>query len=214
MIVEEIMKRNVLTLSNNATIQDAIRLIREHSVHHLPIVDEHHHLVGIVSDRDLRDAAPSIFRSDNHLEDLMKPISSIMKKDVISAHPLDFVEELSTVFYDHKIGCIPILEDNKIVGIITKTDMLHTLIQLTGANQPSSQIEVQVENVAGKLAEVASIIRSKKTNIISALVYPGKVEGYKVLVFRVQTMNPTNIINELKKVGYHVLWPNIPGVSE
>jgi acetoin utilization protein AcuB len=214
MIVEEIMNRNVITLLNEATIHDAINIIKLHSIHHLPIVDDNNNLVGIISDRDLRDATPSIFHSEDHLEDLEKPISSIMTKEVISAHPLDFVEELSSIFYEFKIGCLPITEGNKVVGIVTKTDMLYTLIQLTGANQPSSQIEVQVANVTGKLAEVATIIRSKKTNIISVLVYPGKVEGYKVLVFRVQTMNPTKIINELKKEGYKVLWPNLPGVME
>jgi acetoin utilization protein AcuB len=214
MIVEEIMKRNVITLLSDATIKDAINIIKKHSIQHIPIVDEQNKVLGIVSDRDLRDATPSIFHSEDHLEDLDKPISSIMKKKVICAHPLDFVEELSSIFFDHKIGCIPITEGNKLVGIITKTDMLYTLIQLTGANQPSSQIEVQVENVAGKLADVATIIRSMKTNIISVLVYPGKVEGCKVLVFRVQTMNPTKIIHKLTKEGYKVLWPNLPGVSE
>jgi acetoin utilization protein AcuB len=214
MLIEEIMIRNVITLPSKATIEDAINLINHHTINHIPIINEQDQLIGIISDRDLRDASPSIFHLEEHLEDLKKPISSIMTKEVICAHPLDFVEEISSVFFEHKIGCIPIIENGNLVGIVTKTDILYTLIELTGANQPSSQIEIQVENVTGKLADIASIIRKRKTNIISVLVYPSKIEGFKVLVFRVQTMNPRNIIEDIKKEGYRVLWPNLPGVEE
>jgi acetoin utilization protein AcuB len=212
MIVKDVMKSKVFTLTHNATIKEGLALLKQHSIHHIPIVDKDTRLEGIVSDRDFRDAAPSIFHSDEHLEDFEKPISTVMTKDIITAHPLDFVEELSAVFYEHRIGCIPIVEEDKLVGIITETDMLHTLIQLTGAHQPSSQIEVQVENVTGKLADVAAVIRQQKVNIISVLVYPGHVEGYKVLVFRLQTMNPNRVINTLTKEGFTILWPSFPGV--
>lgn len=214
MLVEEIMKTNVITLSANNLIKDAVKLMKQHAINHIPIVNTEKNVIGIISDRDIRDALPSVLHKVDSTEDPQIPISSIMTKNVISAHPLDFVEELSTIFYDYKIGCVPIVDQNKLVGIVTKTDILYTLIQLTGANQPSSQIEVQVENVTGKLAEVASIIKKRNTNIISVLVYPGKIEGYKVLVFRVNTMNPTNVISDLQSSGYHVLWPNLPGVVE
>jgi acetoin utilization protein AcuB len=91
--------------------------------------------------------------------------------------------------------------------------LLHTFVQLTGANQPGSQIEVKVPNVAGMLSEVSDVFRKNKVNIASVLVYPDKDERFKVLVFRVQTMNPMALIEELDKEGYTVLWPNIPGIS-
>jgi acetoin utilization protein AcuB len=214
MIVEEIMKTNVVTLSPTNLIEDAMHLMETKNIRHIPIINEDTQLVGIVTLSDIRDAAPSIFRANEHLEDLQRPIDSIMKKDVITGHPLDFVEEIAAVFYDHKISCIPITNNGKLVGIVTETDLLRTLVELTGAHQPGSQIEIKVPNLAGKLSDITTIIKNRKANILSVLVYPDKKDDqFKILVIRVQTMNPTILIKDLKLAGYHVLWPNLPGVS-
>ncbi|WP_110114139.1 acetoin utilization AcuB family protein [Bacillus sp. CGMCC 1.16541] len=212
MIVEEMMIQDVITLKPTNTIEEAIKLLETHKIRHIPIVNDNNELAGIISDRDVRDASPSIFHRDSHLEDLQKPLKAIMKTSIITAHPLDFVEEVASVFYEHQIGCLPITKGNQLVGIITERDLLHTLIQLTGAHQPGSQIEVKVENKAGVLSEVTSMFRKQKINILSVLVYPDKDEHYKIIVFRIQTLNPTVMITKLKDEGYDVLWPNLPGI--
>ena len=211
-IVEEIMKKNVITLTEDATIEDAMAVLNNHRIRHIPIVDELNQVVGIVSDRDIRDAGPSTL-DKNHKVNLDQPISIIMKRNVFTAHPLDFVEEISSDFYEHNIGCLPIVEDEKLVGIVTETDMLHTLVKLMGAHQPSSQIEVRVENITGKLAEIAAIFKKSNVNITSVLVYPCKDLNYKILVFRFQTMDPRSIIAEIEQEGYTILWPQMPGVD-
>lgn len=214
MIVEEIMKKNVSTLFPENTIAEAIKLMSDRKIRHIPIVDTEHAIVGLVSDRDIKDAAPSIFHWDEHKHQLDKPISSIMTTEVITGHPLDFVEEVSAVFYEHNISCLPIIKDKKLVGIVTETDLLHTLVKLTGAHQPGSQIEVKVPNKAGMLHEISSVICQRKANIQSVLVYPDqKDENFKILVLRIQTMNPIAVIDDLKKAGHNVLWPNLPGIS-
>lgn len=214
MIIEEIMKVNVASLFPENTIAEAIKLMAEKKIRHIPIVDQNKSIVGLVSDRDIKDAAPSIFHWDEHKDELEKPVSSIMSTDVITGHPLDFVEEISAVFYEHNISCLPIIKDKKLVGIVTETDLLHTLVELTGAHQPGSQIEVKVPNKAGMLCEIASVISMRKANIQSVLVYPDKKdEHYKILVVRIQTMNPIAVIEDLKKAGHNVLWPNLPGIS-
>ena len=215
MIVEEIMKTNVITLTQNHSINDAYKLMLHHKIRHLPIVDENKHLLGIVSDRDIRDALPSILIDSNKQRNvLVKPIKTIMKTNVITGHPLDFVEEIGTVFYEHPISCLPIVKEHTLVGIITKTDLLHTLVELTGAHQPSSQIEIKAPNRAGVLSEMTSVFLKRKTNILSILVYPYKHdEKYKMIVIRVQTINPTSLIEDLKHAGYQVLWPNLPGIQ-
>jgi acetoin utilization protein AcuB len=213
MIVEEIMKTDVAALFPSNTIAEAISLMRKKKIRHLPIVNEQNQLIGLVSERDIKEAAPSIFETEDRKDTLEKPLESIMKTDIITGHPLDFVEEVAALFYEHKIGCLPILKENKLVGIITETDLFHTLVVLTGAHQPGSQIEVKVPNKAGMLWEIADIIRSHHANIQSVLVYPDKQdEEYKILVIRVQTMNPINVINDIKKTGHQVLWPNFPGI--
>jgi len=98
MLVEEIMHRKVYTLSSKHTIKDACQLIEFKRIRHIPIVDQHHHLLGIVSDRDIRSAIPSIFSKDS-TEEYSKPLDLIMTKNVITIHPLDFVEEVSTLFF-------------------------------------------------------------------------------------------------------------------
>ncbi|MBB3907032.1 acetoin utilization AcuB family protein [Anoxybacillus rupiensis] len=213
MIVEQIMKTNIFTLHPNSTITDAINLVKQKRIRHIPIVDEEQRILGIVTDRDIRDASPSIFHAHEHLEDFEKPISTLMKTDVITGHPLDFVEEIAALFYEHRISCLPIETDGKLVGMVTETDLLYTLVQLTGAHQPGSQIEVKVPNYSGMLSEVAAVFAKRNMNISSVLVYPDSDERYKILVFRIQTMNPTGIIADLKNAGYAVLWPNLPGVS-
>ncbi|WP_261130758.1 acetoin utilization AcuB family protein [Bacillus sp. Marseille-Q3570] len=206
MKVESIMKEEVITVRENVSIEEAKKLMVKHRIRHLPIVDEHKHLSGIVSDRDL-----VLDRIPNHLSPDETDVQMVMTRDVITCHPLDFVEELLSIFYEERIGCIPVVKNDEVVGMITERDMLYTLIQLTGAHQPSSQFEVKVENVSGKLADVTAVIRNHNVNITSVLVYPGETDATKVLVLRVQTMNPQPIINHLKTEGYNVLWPDASG---
>ncbi len=211
MIIEDIMVKDVITLQKNATLQQAIDLVKQKKIRHIPIVDDDQGLIGLLCDVDIRSATPSIYHLEEYKEDLLKPISDIMITDIYTAHPLDFVEEIAFVFYEQKISCMPVISDNKLVGIITETDLLHTYVELTGANQPASQIEVKVTNKPGTLSEIAEIIKVHNSNVNSIFIYPYKEDpAFKVLVLRIQTMNPLKIVQGLRSVGYEVLWPDIP----
>lgn len=212
MKIEEIMIKDVITLRETDTIHEAVKLIKEKRIRHIPIVNGQFQLIGLVSDKDIREAAPSIFRTEEFKEDLQKPLGMVMKTDLITGHPLDFVEEVGAVFYENHISCLPIVKENRLVGILTGTDLLHCYAELTGALQPGSQIEVKVPDTAGMLHEVSSIIKKRNANILGVLLYPYKNdEAYKVLVLRIQTMNPFMVVEDLKNEGYTVLWPSLPG---
>ena len=213
MIVEEIMNQNVTTLRPTDTIETALRTLAAHSIRHIPVVNEQYEVVGIISDRDVRDASPSILDEHVSKDALKEPIERIMKYPVMTCHPLDFVEEIATLFFENKIGCLPVTKGGKLVGVISESTVLHTLVKLTGAHQPSSQIEIQVKNEPGILEKVVAVFSELKINIVSVLVYPAKEESDKVLVFRIQTMNPLKAIEELGQKGYRVLWPNIAGMG-
>jgi len=214
MIIEEIMQTDVAVLSPTDTIADALNLIDKRKIRHIPIIDHDDHLAGLVTVANLRTATPSIFHANEHPEDLKKPLETIMIKDPISGHPLDFVEEAAGLFYEHKISCMPIINNKKLVGIVTETDLLRTMVELTGVHQPGSQIEIRVPNITGVLSDIATAIRKRKANILSILVHPDKQdEQFKILVIRVQLMNPTELISDLKQAGYQVLWPNLPGIT-
>lgn len=211
MIIEDIMIKDVITLQKNATLRQAIDLVKQKKIRHIPIVDDEQRLIGLLCDVDIRSATPSIFHLDEYKEVLLKPISDIMITDIYTAHPLDFVEEIAFVFYEQKISCMPVISDNKLVGIITETDLLHTYVELTGTNQPASQIEVKVTNKPGTLSEIAEVIKGHNSNVNSIFIYPYKEDpAFKVLVLRIQTMNPLKIVQGLRSSGYEVLWPDIP----
>lgn len=214
MIVEQMMNTNVLTLQPTHSIKDAINLLLENKIRHLPITNKEGHVVGVLSDRDIKDATPSNL-IDNQQQDIYAtPIEEIMTKNPLIGHPLDFVEEVATIFYDQKIGCLPIVSSGKLVGIITETDLLYKYIELTGAHQPGSQIEVRVPNKPGILFEVSKVFHDHQSNVLSVLVYPDlQNDENKILVFRVKTMNPLGIIEDIRKEGFDVLWPNMPGMT-
>ncbi|BAC14178.1 acetoin utilization AcuB family protein [Oceanobacillus iheyensis] len=208
MLVEEIMKTEVITLPPKATINDALQLLQLHKIRHIPIVNDDFQVIGIVSDRDVRDASPSTFFEQPDIGILNNTIDSIMTKQVITIHPMDFVEEIAAIFYDREIACLPVVSNNRLIGIVTEKDMLYTLIQLTGTHVQSSLVEVKVPDQPGILPEVAAIFGKRKINIVSVLIYPYKDPDYKILVFRVKTLNPMPIIQDLREAGYPLLWPN------
>lgn len=211
MLVRQIMKKNIITLSKKHSIRDALVTMKQNSIRHIPIVNEEDILIGIITERDVKDASPSIFQLELKEDFLNKSIDTIMSTNLITGHPLDFVEEIAATLIEHKIGCLPILQNKKLVGIITKSDLLHTFVKLTGADQPASHIEVRVPNRAGQLAKLSSIFQNHSINISSVLVYPDIDEQYKILVFRIQTINVNGILQKLMNEGYHVLFPNVMG---
>ncbi len=210
MIVKSIMKKTIITLRPEDPISLALKTMKKNKIRHIPIINDHHNLVGLITERDVKDASPSIFQLELKENFLNKPIQEVMSTKLITGHPLDFVEEIAAILIDNQIGCLPILQDQKLVGLITKSDLLHTFVKLTGADLPSSRLEIRVPNRPGMLAEVSSILFNRRVNIASALVYSDTDDHYKVLVLRVQTINVTLIIKDLSTAGYQVLWPEIP----
>ena len=214
MLIEEIMQRDVISLSPDHTVNDALLLMQEKKIRHLPIITENKELVGVITDRDLKDVVPSLYSDLYDVTVYNTLLSDIMTKNPISGHPMDFVEEAAVIFYDNRIGCLPIVSNGKLVGIITETDLLYKYIELTGVHQPGSQIEVRVPNIPGILFEVSRVFNEHKLNVLSVLVYPDKEnENNKILVIRVKTMNPLNVIDGLRNNGFEVLWPNVPGID-
>lgn len=213
MIVEEIMQTNVITLKESASVNEAVRTMREHKIRHLPIVNDANEVVGIVTDHDIKNALPSCLREEPNSTVYDAPVSSMMVKNPIIGHPLDFVEEVAITFYDNKISCLPIVSGGELVGIVTTTDVLYRYIELTGANQPASKLDIRVTNKPGVLHEITGVFADHKANVLSVLVYPDSENaGTRILSIRLQVINPLAIIDDLRAKDFDVLWPNLPGV--
>ncbi|MGR6896628.1 acetoin utilization AcuB family protein [Rummeliibacillus sp. BSL5] len=214
MLIEEIMNKQVLTLQPTHTMADAAKLMKERKIRHVPVVDENGKLLGLVTERDLKNALPSSLLKDGDTSLYHRTLDQIMITNPIIGHPLDFVEEVALILYEHRIGCLPIVSKGELVGIITGTDLLYTYIEITGATKPSSQMEIRVQDRIGALHEVTKIFANHHASILSVLIYPdSKDDENKILSIRLKIMNPLPIIDELRKEGFDVLWPNIPTKS-
>lgn len=213
MLIEEIMNRDVATLYPQQTLREAVATLRERQVRHIPVINDAREVLGVITDRDIKQATPSSLLEGTDYSVLDTPIEQIMTKNPITGHPLDFVEETATIFYDNRIGCLPIVSKGKLVGMITESDMLYKFIELTGVHQPGSQIEIRVPNKSGVLYEVSKVFYEFKINVLSVLVYPDKQdETFKILVIRVKTINPLRLVSALEKEGFEVLWPSQPSL--
>ncbi len=214
MIVEEIMQTEVHTLEATDTVSDAVRLMREKKIRHVPIVNKNSEVVGIVTGHDLKNGLPSYLSEDPDSNIYDAPIEQIMVQNPIIGHPLDFVEEVAVTLYENRISCLPIVSKGKLAGIVTTTDVLYRYIELTGATRPSSKLDIRVTNKPGILHEITHVFQQHKVNVLSVLVYPdAENENSRILSIRLQVMNPLAIIEDLRKEGFDVLWPNLPGIK-
>jgi acetoin utilization protein AcuB len=205
MLVEQIMTKDVVTLSPDNTLQEALDISRRHRIRHLPVVKDGF-LFGLVSDRDLRDAAPSTLDTECNDEILCGTlVEQIMVKDVITAHPFDFVEDAAAQIHKHRIGCLPVISAGRLVGIVTERDVLHTLVEMMGVNAPTSRVEVEVPDKTGMLANIADLLRARRINTSAVMVFPSQKEGYKTIVFRIRTMDPRRFIQDIEAAGYRVV---------
>jgi acetoin utilization protein AcuB len=129
---------------------------------------------------------------------------------VITSGPDTPVEEAAKVLWENRIGCLPIIEHDTLVGILTETDLLRALVELFGAHQPATRLEIRMPNRAGELARVVRVIGIEhKVNIVGLIVPPVVTEDYSTAIIQLGTTNPVAIIEALRKLGYKVGWPAI-----
>jgi acetoin utilization protein AcuB len=169
-------------------------------------------LVGIVSDRDLRSATPAL-GDPARAEALGRIlISEVMASEVTTALPDDPIEEAANAMREKRIGCLPVVEDDNLVGIISSSDVMEALVYLMGAHEPGNRLEVVMPDRPGTLAGVAGIFGELGINIVSAVLGPRRELSEsaglgRVAVFRVDTMDLREAVEILERAGYDVLWP-------
>lgn len=202
MLINEIMKTNLITITPETKLSDAYKLMQEKKVRHLPVV-ENNNLVGIVTDRDLRlstsKLTPHPFTPDSI-------IKNIMKHPVQTIHPNDPVELSAQIMRDLRIGCLPVISENKMIGIVTNTDLLDALIMLTGVRQPSSRLDVSLSNRSTDFAKLLAILAERKINIHSILSYTDNNNQIRVAL-RIATIDVKSLAKELCSKGIKVIWP-------
>jgi acetoin utilization protein AcuB len=156
------MTPNPVTVTPDTSVPDALRLMREKKVRRLPVLDGHGKLVGIVSDKDLLHASPSpattlaVWEIPELLARLK--VEKVMAREVITVSEETPLEEAARIMADHRIGGLPVLQGNTLVGIITETDLFKVLLQLLGGRRPGVRVTVSVPGVKGTLARITGAI--------------------------------------------------------
>ena len=209
--IKERMQKSPITINPEASFYEARALIRDKGIRHLPVVDKEGHLVGIITDRDIRGAAPSDATSLSahelhYLLGKLKVSGFMTPKDkLITITPDLIIEEAVQLMRDHKIGCLPIMDGDKLAGLITETDILDFLVDVFGLKMKGTRLTVALEDAPGQMHGVLEIMKKHNVNIISIVSPTFKVDGKRVAAIRIQTHEYENIVKELNQKGYEVL---------
>ena len=208
LLVRDSMTREVVTLSPRATAGEALALCRERRIRHLPVV-EGGRLIGLVSDRDLRSATPAL--GDPERATALNEIKVVdhMSREVVTALPDDPIELAAKSMREERVGCLPVMNGEGIAGIITTSDVVEAMMHLVGVYEPGSRVEVVMPESPDSLVRVAEILRANGAKVLSVLASPerGEPDGERVAVFRLETINPGNTVDELQRAGFPVRWP-------
>jgi acetoin utilization protein AcuB len=215
--IKERMQRNPITILPDASFYEARAIIRDKGIRHLPVVDKNHHLVGLVTDQDIREAAPSdaTSLSVHELHYLLGKlkVSAFMtpRAKLITITPDTIIEKAVQLMHDHKIGCLPILDGEKLLGIITETDILDLFVDLFGVKTPGTRITLALPDAPGILHDVLAVVKKHNVNLISVVTPSYQIDHNRIVAIRIQTLDHDKIVEDLRHSGYEVLsidrWP-------
>ena len=202
MLIAEVMKPDPITISDKTKLNDAYKLMLDKGIRHLPVI-KNWKLVGLVTDRDLRLATSKLaehpFNPDTEVEKVMShPVNTIS--------PNDPVERATQIMRELKIGCLPVVEEDHLVGIVTVTDLLDALLILTGVHRPSGRLDVRLSDKPGELARLTTLIAERRLNIHSILTYPDRESKVRV-VLRIGTIEIKLLAEVICNAGFEVVWP-------
>jgi acetoin utilization protein AcuB len=217
--MREMIQRKPVTIGPDASFYEARTLIHDKGIRHLPVIDKKNRLVGIVTDRDIREAAPSdaTLLSVQELNYLLGKlnVSSFMtpKEKLITITPDALVEEAVQLMHTNKIGCLPVLEEKKLYGIFTETDALNLLVDIFGLKQKGTRLTISVEDKPGALLGILEIFKKYRVNVISLVSPSFTVEGNRIAAVRIKTEEYKDVVQDLEKADYPVLsvgkWPSV-----
>jgi len=176
--------------------------MEEKNIRHLPVL-ENEKIVGIVTDRDLRLATS---RLTKHPYEVSVEVVKLMSQPVQTVNPFDPIETATRTMRELKIGCLPVVDNGKLVGIVTGMDLLDALLLLTGIHQPSGRLDVRLPDRSGELARLTALLADRKINIHSILTYPEKDHKIR-LVLRVGTIEMKILAEAICNAGFEVIWP-------
>lgn len=208
MFVKTKMTTNPFTVSPDHTIPDAHEIMVQHNVKRLPVL-KNGKLVGVVSKEDIDRYSPSkaTTLSMGEITYLLSKtkIKQIMSKNLITISPDALLEEAAILMRDNKVSFLPVVDDNKLVGIITESDIFDSFIELLGFREPGVRLTIEVEDEPGIMSQLTSIVGQYGANITRAAVYRGE-NGKSAIVLGINTLNTAEIEKSIKEKGFKIIY--------
>ena len=197
MKIIDLMIKDPITISENTTVSEAIACMKTNSIRHLPVVADDQRLLGFVTMADLKQGLIPSMVSDLTLKDLMikNPITVAADRDI---------EIAAQLVYKNKIGGLPVVEDGKLIGIITVTDLLGAFINMMGMLSASSRVDVAMEDKPGELKKAIQIVNDAGGDIIN-IAMTAQNPGQRVYYFRLTACGTSGIRRAFETAGFQVL---------
>jgi acetoin utilization protein AcuB len=196
MFVGERMSRPVISVSADDPINDVLVMFKKEHIRRAPVMKDGK-LVGIVSEGNLLNASPSSATTlsvweMNYLISKVK-VKNVMTKKVITVAKDTPIEEAARIMADNTIGGLPVMDGDKVVGMITETDLFKVFLELMGARDKAVRVTATVEDKPGELARVTKAIADAGGNFVSFGFFSGEDASTKILTFKVQGVKKEDI---------------------
>ncbi|MEE9138348.1 MAG: CBS domain-containing protein [candidate division NC10 bacterium] len=213
MTIAKIMSSAPVVVEPKVPLREAYRVMAEHRIRHIPVVSTDG-LVGVISDRDVREALPSPMSPGEAMEFAAAmdriPVWEVMAEEVVTVTPRTSLAEAAHMLAGRKIGCLPVLDAGRLVGIVTETDMLQAFAALLDDLSGSPRLEVAVADSPGRLQEVSRLFADLPLEVgtfVGAWTEPTSLRGAtdRVLMLRFQAFEPDEVLRVLEGAGIEVL---------
>ena len=213
MTIAKIMSSAPVVVEPKVPLREAYRVMAEHRIRHIPVVSADG-LVGVISDRDVREALPSPMSPGEAMEFAAAmdriPVWEVMAEEVVTVTPRTSLAEAAHMLAGRKIGCLPVLDAGRLVGIVTETDMLQAFAALLDDLSGSPRLEVAVDDSPGRLQEVSRLFADLPLEVgtfVGAWTEPTSLRGAtdRVLMLRFQAFEPDEVLRVLERAGIEVL---------
>jgi len=171
MVVSKIMTRNPVFIRPDTSLSEARSVMDTEHIGHLPVLNRNNALVGLITKKDLLKAGPSPATSLDMYEIsylLSKlTVEEIMEKNVVTVAMNEVIEEAARIMADRGIGCLPVMHDSLLVGIITDTDIFHFFVNAFGARHKGIRITLSFDEKPGQLAMITTAIAERGGNLVA-----------------------------------------------
>ncbi|QTA88501.1 CBS and ACT domain-containing protein [Desulfonema magnum] len=213
MFVDKSMSKNVIVIDKEAGVLEAKDKMAEHQIRHLPVTDKENKLIGVVTDRDVRSAMPSIFVDTCDIDEEKKRIENlkvkdIMTTDIVTVSPLHTLQDAILLIQKTQVGAFPVVDDEgKLKGMISVRDLLRAFINVLGIREPGMLLCVLVENKKGQMKKIVDAITEENVSFGSILVAKYWDEGKRAVFPYLLTNHVAHIRKKLQNMGFELLNP-------